>query len=71
MAQLLREMDKAQKAGLNILVVGSVSNPKLIGEATMKSFKFIDSIAVTSPAYSTEERAAVLKNTAKEKKLNL
>ena len=71
MAQLLREMDKAQKAGLNILVVGSVSNPKLIGEATMKSFKFIDSIAVTSPAYSTEERAAVLKNTAKREKIKL
>ena len=71
MAQLLREMEKAQKAGLNILVVGSVADPRLIGEAAMKSFKFVDKIAVTSPAYNTEERIAVIKHTSKREKIKL
>lgn len=71
MSQLLREMDKADKMGLNILVVGSVADPQLIGEAAMKSFKFIDKVAVTSPAYNKEERAAVLRYTIKKEKLKL
>ena len=71
MAQLLREMDKAQKAGLNILVVGSVADPSLIGQAAMKSFKFVDKIAVTSPAYSKEERIQVIKYTVRKEKIKL
>ena len=71
MSQLLREMDKADKMGLNILVVGSVADPRLIGEAAMKSFKFIDKVAVTSPAYNKEERAAVLKYAIKKEKLKI
>lgn len=71
MAQLLREMDKAQKAGLNILVVGSVSDPKLIGQTAMKSFKFVDKIAVTSPAYNKEERIQVLRYAIKKEKIKL
>lgn len=71
MAQLLREMDKAQKAGLNILVVGSVSDPGLIGQTAMKSFKFVDKIAVTTPAYSKEERIQVLKYAIKKERIKL
>ncbi len=66
MAQLLREMDKANKDGLNILVVGSVADPRLIGEATMKSFKFVDSIEVSSPAYNKDERADIIAQTLKK-----
>ena len=66
MAQLLREMEKAQNAGLNILVVGSVSDPDLIGEAAMKSFKFVDKIEVSSPAYNKKERAEILEQAFKD-----
>ena len=71
MAQLLREMDKAEKSGLNILVVGSVSNPSLIGEAAMKSFKFVDNIEVSSPAYNKGERAEIIRQTLKDEKIKL
>lgn len=71
MAQLLREMEKADKAGLNILVAGSVASPDLIGEATMKSFKFVDSVEVSSPAYNKEERAQIIKRAIKDAKIKL
>lgn len=71
MAQLLREMDKAEKAGLNILVMGSVSSPQFIGEAAMKSFKFVDSIEVSSPAFNEKERADVIADTIKKSKMKL
>ena len=71
MAQLLREMEKAQNMGLNILVIGSVSDPDLVGEATMKSFKFIDQIEVSSPAYNKLARNDIIKQAIKEQKLRL
>lgn len=71
MAQLLREMEKAEKAGLNILVMGSVSSPQFIGEAAMKSFKFVDSIEVSSPAFNEKERAEIIADTIKKSKLKL
>ena len=71
MAQLLREMDKAREQGLNILVAGSVSDPRLIGKATMKSFKFVDTIEVASPAFSKEARADVIEKTLKASKIRL
>lgn len=71
MAQLLREMDKADKAGLNILVMGSVSSPEFIGEAAMKSFKFVDSIEVSSPAFNEKERAEIIADTIKKSKIKL
>ena len=64
-------MDNAEKQGLNILVVGSVSNPELIGDAAMKSFKFIDSIEVSSPSYSSEARYDILKNSVKKNKMKI
>lgn len=71
MAQLLREMDNSERKGLNILVIGSVSDPNLIGEATMKSFKFVDTIEVSSPAFNDKERADIIKDTIKESKLKI
>lgn len=71
MAQLLREMEKAEKAGLNILVVGSVSDPNLVGESAMKSFKFVDTIEVSSPAHNKQERAEIIKHSLKEMKIKL
>ena len=49
MSQLIREMNKAQEQGMNIVVMGSMNNPEYIGAATSKSFKFIDQIEVESP----------------------
>lgn len=71
MAQLIREMDNAEKKGLNIVVMGSVSSPTLIGEAAMKSFKFNDNIEVSSPYSNESERYTVLKHFSKENKLKL
>jgi len=71
MAQLLREMEKAEKAGLNILVIGSVSDPNLVGESAMKSFKFVDTIEVSSPAYNKQERAEIIKHSFKNMKIKL
>lgn len=71
MAQLLREMEKADNSGLNILVVGSVADPRLIGEAAMKSFKFVDSVEVSSPAYNKHERAEIIKHALKDAKIKL
>ena len=71
MAQLLREMDNAERKGLNVLVIGSVSDPCLIGEAAMKSFKFVDSIEVSSPAGNRKERADIIKNTLRENKIKI
>lgn len=62
MAQLLREMDKAQQQGLNIIVMGSVSNPKYIGDSMAKSFKFIDHLEITSPSINTDERFSIIKH---------
>lgn len=71
MAQLIREMNNAEKKGLNIVVMGSVSSPTLIGEAAMKSFKFNDNIEVSSPYANENERYAILKHFSKENKLKL
>ena len=71
MAQLLREMDKADKAGLNILVVGSVASPELMGEAGMKSFKFVDKIEVSSPGYNKLDRKDALMHVLNEENLVL
>lgn len=71
MAQLLREMEKADEAGLNILVAGSVSDPSLIGEATMKSFKFVDTVEVSSPAFNKQDRAAVIKHALENNNVKL
>ncbi|MCQ2754389.1 MAG: AAA family ATPase, partial [bacterium] len=60
MLQLIREMDKAQEQGLNIIVIGSMSNPKYIDSATSKSFKFIDKIEVESPGYDSNARAEII-----------
>ena len=71
MAQLLREMDRAEKDGFNILVVGSVSDPNTVGETAMKSFKFVDQIEVSSTAYNKDERANVILNSIKNMNMKL
>jgi len=71
MSQLLREMENASKKGLNILVLGSVGDPELIGDSTMKSFKFIDKIEIASPARNINAREEILRNFIKERKLKV
>ena len=71
MAQLINEMDKAEKAGFNILVAGSISRSQILGEAARNSVKFVDRLEVTTPAFSSKERAEVIKTTLKENKIKL
>lgn len=71
MSQLLREMENASKKGLNILVLGSVTDPDLIGESTMKSFKFVDTIEVSSPGGDLKSREEILTHFLKERKLKV
>lgn len=71
MSQLIREMNKAQEQGLNIVVMGSMSNTDYIGEATTKSFKFIDKIEVESPGYDSNARAEIIDYYLKQKNIKL
>lgn len=73
MSQMLREMENASKKGLNVLVLGSVSNPDLIGESTLKSSKFISRIEVESPSGTgnISAREKILSSFIKEEKLRL
>lgn len=71
MAQLLREMDKATKKGLNVLVLGSVNNPNALGENVLKSFKFIDMIEVESPSRNIDARKAILSHSIKKNGIKL
>lgn len=71
MAQLIREMANAEKKGLNIAVIGSVSDPSLMGDAAAKSSRFNDEIEVSSPAINFVERYEVLEHAAKHNKIKL
>ena len=71
MAQLIREMDNAEKKGLNIVVIGSVSDPDLLGNATTKSFKFNDNIEVSSPSINKSEREEILQHMINTSKIKL
>lgn len=71
MSQLIREMNKAQEQGMNIVVMGSMSNPEYIGEATSKSFKFIDQIEVESPGYNKDARKEIINYYIKKKNIKL
>lgn len=71
MAQLIREMNNAEKKGLNIVVIGSVSNPGLIGTETAKSTKFNDEIEVSTPGINYLERYEILDYLVKQKKLKI
>lgn len=71
MAQLVSEMEKAEKAGFNILVAGSISRAQILGEAARNSVKFVDRLEVTTPAFSSKERAEVIKSALKENKIKL
>ncbi len=71
MSQLIREMNKAQEQGMNIVVMGSMSNPEYIGNATSKSFKFNDKIAVESPARNQEARGEIINYYIKKQGIKL
>lgn len=71
MSQLIREMNKAQEQGLNIIVMGSMINSQNIGEATSKSFKFIDQIEVESPGRNQQARTEIIDYYIKKKGIKL
>ena len=71
MSQLIREMNKAQEQGMNIVVMGSMNDPRYIGDATSKSFKFIDQIEVESPARNKEARSEIVNYYIKKKGIKL
>lgn len=70
-AQLLREMDKAQKDGLNILVIGSVPSPEYVGKAAVKSFKFNDNIRVESPWNNADARKEIILKALEDNNIQL
>lgn len=71
MSQLIREMNKAQEQGMNIVVMGSMNDPRYIGDATSKSFKFIDQIEVESPARNKYARNEIVNYYIKKKGIKL
>jgi len=71
MSQLIREMNKAQEQGLNIVVMGSMGDPNYIGDATTKSFKFIDKIEIESPGRDTKARAEIIDYYIKKKNIKI
>ena len=71
MSQLIREMNKAQEQGMNIVVMGSMNDPRYIGDATSKSFKFIDQIEVESPARNKDARNEIVNYYIKKKGIKL
>ncbi len=71
LAQLIREMTNAEKKGLNIVIIGSVSDPGLLGKAAAKSFKFNNNIEVSSPAINRSEREEILQHMINENGIKL
>ncbi len=71
MAQLIREMTNAGNKGLNIVVIGSVSDPSLLGDATTESFKFNNTIEVSSPMHNQSEREAILRYMIEDSSIKL
>lgn len=71
MAQLINEMEKAEKQGLNILVAGSITRAQVFTEAARNSVKFSNGLEVTTPAFSSKEREEVIKNAIKQEKIKL
>ena len=71
MSQLIREMNKAQEQGLNIVIMGSMFDSNNIGEAASKSFKFIDKIEVETPGYNQKARTEVIDYYIKKKGIKL
>lgn len=60
MSALLKEMDNSSKKGLNILVLGSVSDSYIADACSEKLLKFIDKIEVGSPANDIKARENIL-----------
>ncbi|MCQ2739010.1 MAG: AAA family ATPase [bacterium] len=71
MSQLIREMDEAQDDGLNIVIIGSMTYPNYIDDATSKSFKFIDKIEIESPGTDANARKEIINYYLKQKNIKL
>ena len=71
MSQLLKEMEIAKKQGLNIIVMGSVSNPDLIGDSTKNSDMFNKKIGIESPRRNKDARFDIIEYFIKQNKIKL
>lgn len=71
MAQLLREMRRAEENGLNILILGSVTNIDELEDNFTKTYKFTDKIEVESPRANVLSREKIIVNAIKEKEVNI
>lgn len=70
-AQLMREMERANDKGLNVLVLGAVNDQHLIGHITSSSSKFFNTLEIESPALNTSAREEILEHLVKKGKLKL
>lgn len=71
MSQILKEMEVCQNKKLNILVIGSVGNPDLIGTSTQNSDMFNKKIGIESPGRNKAARKEIIKHYIKENKIKL
>lgn len=71
MSQLSREMDTANKKGLNILVLGSTRYGEWADACAANELKFIDRVEVETPSRNIEAREEILSNLIKKKKLKI
>lgn len=61
-----REMKNANDKGLNILVLGSVSNSHLAGSSYAQSAGFADAISVDTPAFDIDARGKIVDKALKD-----
>lgn len=71
MSQLLKEMEVAKKHGLNIIVMGSVSDPDLIGDSTKNSDMFTKKIGIESPQRNKQARYELIEYFIKKNNIKL
>lgn len=71
MSQLLKEMEVVKKQGLNIIVMGSVSNPELIGDSTKNSDMFNKKIGIESPRRNKQARYELIEHFIKKNNIKL
>lgn len=71
MSQLKREMENASKKGLNILILGSVTDSYLAEQCAEKEYKFFDKIEVESPSRNIQAREEIITNAIKERKIKI
>lgn len=71
MSQLSREMDEANKKGLNILVLGATRYQEWADACSENELKFINKVEVETPSRNINARKEILISEIKKKKIKL